>query len=258
MIASTLADRPFVEASGVRWRLWPVLLAAVLMQAVLWPARELARSIAHQQAAFFDGHAWAFVGLAMVFQTLACLVAIAVMRRVLPRAPTYLHRPARGRSLAGLALAIGVGMGLLMLVADYWPQLAAHRAPGGYDTSPAGAAGWIAVMACSGLCEEPIFRGLLVGLLTALVPGRVRVGRVDLPLAGVLVAVLFGLAHYESFLVDPLPLAIAQQLYAFAFGLAYVWLMERSRSLLAPAIAHGVGDAVEVAAVIGLQLAWAR
>jgi membrane protease YdiL (CAAX protease family) len=97
-----------------------------------------------------------------------------------------------------------------------------------------------------------------VGLLAALVPGRVRVGCVDLPLAGVLVAVLFGLAHYESFLVDPLPLAIAQQLYAFAFGLVYVWLMERSRSLLAPAIAHGVGDAVEVAAVIGLQLAWAH
>jgi membrane protease YdiL (CAAX protease family) len=257
MTAATLPRHPFLGSSGVRWRLWPVLLAAVLMQAVLWPARELARWVAHQQSAFFDGHVWAFVGLAMSLQTLACVVAIAVMRRLLPQAPTYLRWPARGRSLAWLGLAIGVGMGLLMLVADYWPQLAIHRAPSGYDTSPAGAAGWIVVMACSGLYEEPIFRGLLVGLLTALVPGRVRVGRVDLPLAGVLVAVLFGLAHYESFLVDPLPLAIAQQLYAFAFGLIYVWLMERSRSLLAPVIAHGVGDAIEVAAVIGLQVAWA-
>jgi membrane protease YdiL (CAAX protease family) len=52
----------------------------------------------------------------------------------------------------------------------------------------------------------------------------------------------------------PLPLAIAQQLYAFAFGLVYVWLMERSRSLLAPMIAHGVGDALEVA-VMWLQVA---
>ena len=154
MTATTLARHPFLEFSGVRWRLWPVLLAAVLMQAVLWPARELARWIAHQQAAFFNGHVWAFVGLAMVFQTLACFLAIAVMRRVLPQAPTYLRWPARGRSLAGLGLAIGVGMGLLMLVADYWPQLASHRAPGGYDTSAAGAAGWIVVMACSGLCEE--------------------------------------------------------------------------------------------------------
>ncbi len=257
MTATPFARRPFLEWRGVRLRLWPLLLAAVLMQGVLWPARELARWIAHQQAAFFNGHVWAFVALAMAFQTLAGLACLAAMRRVLPQAPTYLRWPARGQSLAGLALAIGLGMGVLMLVADWWPQLLAHRAPdAGYDATPAGAAGWIAVMACSGLCEEPIFRGLLVGLLTVLVPGRVRAGRVDLPLAGVLVAVLFGLAHCESFFASPLPLAIAQQLYAFAFGLVYVWLMERSRSLLAPAIAHGVGDAVEVAAVIALQAAW--
>ena len=257
MTTATLPRRPLVEFSGVRFRLWPVLLAAVLMQAVLWPARELARWIAHPSA-WFHHNVWAFVGLAMLFQTLAGLVGIAVMKRLLPQAPTCLRWPARGRGLVGPALAIGVGMALTMLVADWRPQLIAHRAPdGGYDTTPAGVAGWLTVMACSGLCEEPIFRGLLVGLLTALVPGRVRVGAVDLPLSGVLVAVLFGLAHYTSFQVDPLWMAIAQQLYAFAFGLIYVWLMERSRSLVAPIIAHGVGDALEVAAVLWLQVAWA-
>jgi membrane protease YdiL (CAAX protease family) len=258
MTALTLPRRPFLEIRDLRWRLWPVLLAGVLMQAVLWPARELARLVAHQQAAFFNTHVWAFVGLAMVLQTLAGLACIAVMRRVLPQAPTYLAWPARGRSLLGLALAIGVGMGVLMLVADWWPQLAAHRAPGGgYDPAHGGVAGWLVVMAASGVCEEPIFRGLLVGLLTVLVPGRVRVGRVDLPVSGVLVALLFGLAHYDSFFVDPLALAIAQQLYAFVFGLVYVWLMERSHSLLAPVVAHGVGDAVEVGAVMWLDAAWA-
>ena len=258
MTTLTLPRRPFVEFRGLRWRLWPVLLAAVLMQGVLWPARELARFVAHQQATFFNAHVWAFVGLAMTFQTLAGLACIAVMRRVLPQASTYLAWPARGRSLLGLALAIGVVMGVLMLVADWWPQLVAHHAPdGGYDTRHGGVAGWLVVMAASGLCEEPIFRGLLVGLLTVLVPGRVRIGRIDLPVSGVLVALLFGLAHYRSFFVDPLPLAVAQQLYAFAFGLVYVWLMERSGSLLAPAVAHGVGDAVEVGAVMALHSAWA-
>jgi membrane protease YdiL (CAAX protease family) len=257
MTTVTLPRRSFVDFSGVRFRLWPVLLAAVLMQAVLWPPRELARWIAHPSV-WFHHNVWAFVGLAMVFQTLAGLAGIAVMKRLLPRAPTYLSWPARRQGLIGLALAIGVGMALLMMVADWWPQLIAHRAPdGGYDTSPAGVAGWLTVMACSGLCEEPIFRGLLVGMLAALVPGRVRVGAIDLPLAGVLVAALFGLAHYASFQVDPLWMAIAQQLYAFAFGLIYVWLMERSRSLVAPIIAHGVGDALEVAAVMWLQVAWA-
>ncbi|MBW8778866.1 MAG: CPBP family intramembrane metalloprotease [Burkholderiales bacterium] len=257
MTTLTLPRRPFFELRDLQWRLWPVLLAGALMQAVLWPARELARLVAHQQAAFFNDRVWAFVGLAMVFQTLAGLACIAVMRRLLPHAPTYLAWPARGRSLVGLALAIGLGMGALMLVADWWPQLLAHRAPEtGYDTRHGGVAGWVVVMACSGLCEEPIFRGLLVGLLTALVPGRLRVGRVDLPVAGVLVALLFGAAHYDSFFVDPLPQAIAQQFYAFAFGLVYVWLMERSRSLLAPIVAHGVGDAVEVGALMALQSAW--
>lgn len=253
-----LPRRPFLEIRGLRWRLWPVLLAGGLMQAVLWPARELARLVAHQGADFFNDRVWAFVALAMAFQTLAGLGCIAAMRRLLPHAPTYLAWPARGRSLVGLALAIGVGMGLLMLVADWWPQLLAHRAPdAGYDPRHGGVAGWLVVMGATGLCEEPIFRGLLVGLLTALVPGRVRVGRLDLPVAGVVVALLFGLAHLDSFRVDPLPLAIAQQLYAFAFGLVYVWLMERSRSLLAPIVAHGVGDAVEVGAVMALQAAWA-
>ncbi len=254
----TLPRRPLVEFTGIRFRLWPVLLAAVLMQAVLWPERELARWIAHRHADFFNAHVWAFVGLAMVFQTLAGLACIAVMRRVLPQAQTWLRWPARGQGLVGLAFAIGVGMALVMLVADYWPELIAHRAPnGGYDTSPAGAVGWLVVMGSSGLCEETIFRGLLVGMLTVLVPGRVRVGRFDFPFSGLVVAVLFGLAHYNSFLVDPLWMAVAQQLYAFAFGLIYVWLMERSRSLVAPMIAHGVGDALEVAAVMVLQVAWA-
>jgi uncharacterized protein len=258
MTTLTLPRRPFVEFTGVRLRLWPVLLAALLMQAALWPERELARWIAHRHADFFNAHVWAFVGLAMVFQTAAGLAGIAVMRRVLPQARDWLRWPARGQGLVGLAVAIGVGMATTMLVADYWPQLLARQAPnGGYDTSPSGVVGWLAVMASSGLCEETIFRGLLVGMLTVLVPGRVRVGRFDIPFSGLLVALLFGLAHYNSFRVDPLWMAIAQQLYAFVFGLVYVWLMERSRSLVAPMIAHGVGDALEVAAVMALQVAWA-
>ncbi len=108
----------------------------------------------------------------------------------------------------------------------------------------------------AGVNEEPIFRGLLVGMLVVLVPGRVRIGRLDLPVAAYIVAALFGLAYYDSFLHQPLHLAIAQQIYAFAFGLTYVWLMERSRSLLAPALAHGLSDAVEVGIVMWLAAAW--
>jgi hypothetical protein len=103
---------------------------------------------------------------------------------------------------------------------------------------------------CTGFAEETIFRGLLVGMLVVLVPGRLRIGRIDLPIAGYIVSLLFGIAHWESFVNDPPHLAIAQQLYAFVWGLLYVWLMERSKSLLAPIIAHGVGNTVEVGIVM--------
>ena len=97
MTETTRLPRPFFELRGVRFRLWPLVLAAVLMQAILWPARELARWIFGHAAALFQHQVWAFVGLAMVFQTLAGLACIAVMRRLLPQAPTYLRWPARGQ-----------------------------------------------------------------------------------------------------------------------------------------------------------------
>jgi hypothetical protein len=52
-----------------------------------------------------------------------------------------------------------------------------------------------------------------------------------------------------------LSLAIAQQPYAFARGLVYVWLMEKSDGLLAPIVAHGVGNFVEVGSVMLLMAA---
>jgi hypothetical protein len=105
-------------------------------------------------------------------------------------------------------------------------------------------------MGITGFAEEPIFRGLLVGGLAVLVPGRLRIVRLDLPVAAYIVALLFGLAHWQNFFARPFSMAAAQQLYAFAWGIIYAWLMERSRSLLAPIVAHGLGDALEVGLVM--------
>jgi|GEM_PF-589826 len=255
------SPRPFIEVTGFRFRpwstLWPIALAAVLMQTLLVPGREAARWLFKHNLDFFHREVWIFVALATLFQVVTGLVALAVMRKALPQADGHLRWPP-GKTYAGLAVAIGVGMGLVMLIADYWPQLLAHAAPdGGYDIgSPRAIAGWLGVMLAAGPNEEIIFRGLLVGMLAVLVPGRLRIGRLDLPVAAYVVAVLFGLAHYDSFLHNPLHLALAQQVYAFAWGLTYVWLMERSRSLLAPMIAHGFSDAVEVGIVMALMAAW--
>ena len=198
----------------------------------------------------WDGRVWIYVGLAILFQAALGLAGILVMRKILPQADAHLRWPP-GRSLAGLALVIGLGMGVVMLAADYGPQFLGYvpfEAP--YPVNPVDSAGWIGAMAITGLAEETIFRGLLVGMLVVFVPGRIRVGAVDLPIAGVIVALQFCLAHWRSFIVDPFYMALAQQTYAFVWGLIYVWLMERSRSLVAPIIAHGVGNASEVGLVM--------
>lgn len=150
-------------------------------------------------------------------------------------------------------------MGLVMLIADYWPSLIERQAPpAAYDiSSSTSVIGWLGMMLATGLAEETLFRGLLVGILVVLVPGRFRVGPVDLPVAAPIVGLLFAVAHYHSFITDPLHLAISQQIYAFAWALSYVWLMERYDSLLPPIIAHGVGNFVEVAIVMVLMHTWA-
>jgi membrane protease YdiL (CAAX protease family) len=253
----TTPTRPFFEVTGFRFRLWPVLFAAMLMQVLLVAGREAARSLYHEGTWLWDGHVSVFLLLAITFQAALGLAGIAAMRRLLPAADSYLRWPP-GRSYAGLAIAIGVAMGLIMLVADYWPALAARTPPNqSYSTSTFDIVGYLVAMLITGLAEETIFRGLLVGMLVMLVPGRLRIGRLDLPVAAYLVALMFGLAHYQSFQVQPIHQALAQQLYAFAWGLAYVWLMEHSRSLLAPMVAHGVGNFTEVAIVILLAAAWA-
>ena len=234
-----------------RW--FPGIAIAVglvlITEPLLLLGREPARWLWRNGPADWADRPWIFVALAILLQAVVGVLAILAMRRLVPRAEGYLQWPP-GRSYGGLALVIGIGMGLVMLVADYWPEMAAGTAPGKYPTAPLDAAGWIFAMAITGLAEETIFRGFMIGLLVAFLPRRVRIGRVDLPLAAFIVAVLFAAAHWRNFVVSPFHLALAQQIYAIVWALVYVWLMERSRSLLAPIIAHGTGNAVEVGLVI--------
>ena len=253
---TTAAPRPFFQITGLRLRLWPILLAGIMMQAMLVPAREAARWVFHQHPAWLGHQVWAFVVLAELFQLIVGLIVACTLRRVLPQAHTHLQWPP-DRSFAGVAVLIGIGMAGTMLVADYWSDLLHQSAPKtSYDLTLVGVPGWLFAEGLAGPNEELVFRGILVGILTVLVPGRVQFGRIDLPVAGVVVGILFAAAHYQSFVVAPFSQAVAQQLYAFIWGLIYVWLMERSRSLLAPAIAHGIGNALEVAAVMLLTLMW--
>lgn len=251
-MTAILPSRPRLCLRIILFRLGAILLAALIMQTVLKGGQFIAKALLKAGPdAFYVG--WIYLCLAIVFQGLLAFIGILIMRRTLPQAEDHVRWPP-GRSYAGLAVLIGLGMGLTMLVVDYAPALLSWTAPdASYDLSSVPAAGVLFGMLTTGFAEETLFRGLLVGMLAVLVPGRVRLAGIDLPVAAYIVAVMFGVAHWESFLTDPLHLAIGQQLYAFAWGLIYVWLMERSKSLLAPIIAHGIGNFTEVAIIMTMM-----
>lgn len=258
-MTDTTSPQPFFEIRDLRIKPIPALLGVVampiIMQAVLIAGREPARWIWKSGPEDWATRPWIFVALAILLQAVVGLIAIGAFKLAFPKLDAHLRWP-KGKSLAGLALLIGIGMGLIMLVADYWPQLLSQTPIDDYPIDPVDSSGWLFAMAITGLAEETIFRGLIVGLLILAIPGRIRIGAIDLPVAAYVASLLFGLAHYDNFFHSPLHLAIAQQVYAFIWGLIYVWLMEKSGSLLAPTIAHGTGNAVEVGAVMALTAVW--
>ena len=64
------------------------------------------------------------------------------------------------------------------------------------------------------------------------------------------VAMIFALLHATNFSLRAWPLALGQQIYAFALGVLYAYWLEKSRSIVAPIIGHNVGDFVEYAIAI--------
>jgi hypothetical protein len=53
----------------------------------------------------------------------------------------------------------------------------------------------------------------------------------------------------NNFATDLWPVALGQQIYALALGILYVWLRERSGSLLAPIVTHSLSDFTETGLV---------
>ena len=88
--------------------------------------------------------------------------------------------------------------------------------------------------------------------------GRIRLLKFDMHVAGVILALLFALAHVANFWQRPLWFALGQQGYAFALGILYAYWYEKSGRVLASAIGHNVGVVVEYALVFLMVRLWSR
>ena len=179
-------------------------------------------------------------------QLLVSLVLIAVLKfRLLPT-DYGLHWP-QGKTYIGPAILWGLFFGILMTVVDYAPSLLAHTKPDpGFPLTRSNVLGWTFFEGVYvGPTEEIPFRALLVTYLAASMPGKLVVGRFNMNWAGIIVAVIFALLHASSFATRDWPLAVGQQIYAFALGVLYAYWLEKSKSVVAPIIGHNVGDVVE-------------
>jgi uncharacterized protein len=153
------------------------------------------------------------------------------------------------------ALMFGILFGIVMTAADYAHNIIDHLPPEKFFLSSANLAGSLTFEGLyAGTVEEILFRGLLVTFLVQRMSGRLRLGGFDLHVAGVIVAVLFCLAHLGSFWTQSLRVAASQQAYALVWGVIYAYLYEKSGSLLPSIIAHNLGNLVEY--LLAFLMAW--
>ena len=164
----------------------------------------------------------------------------------------------KGPTLLGPALGFGALFGLLMLVVDYGPALWHHQAPRGpYGTALSNMLPWLAMQGIFvGISEEIPFRSLLLVFLSSRLPGRVRVGRLDVSVAGVVIGVAFSLAHADAFWTTSFSAALGQQIYAIGMSVYCAYLFEKSGSIVAPIVFHNAGDVVEWGLCFALNGAW--
>ncbi|HYX45293.1 MAG TPA: CPBP family intramembrane glutamic endopeptidase [Sphingomicrobium sp.] len=227
--------------SGPRLRVLPILLVLVLGIAVIFGAFAAADFIQYSMGARWPD--WLRLIVAEAFELILALVGIAIAGKLLPNADFGLRWPP-GRTYLGLALFWGVAFALIMLVADHWPALIALKSPGvPEEPTTKNIVGWLTFeLLWVGICEETLFRGFLLGLLTALSPSKLRVLGTEISTAGITLAILFALAHASNFATRPFYEAFAQQIYAIALGIIYAWLREHSKSLVPAIVAHSLSD----------------
>jgi membrane protease YdiL (CAAX protease family) len=247
------------ESAGFSWqgpklRVWPILLVVVICLSILAASFTAGWAILVHVDASLTKRFWPLLSIAELFELLFALVGISIARRYLPNADFGVRWP-RGKTLVGKAVVWGIAFAAIMLLSDHGANLVHRWAPEAPDHSPIDVAGRFAFdLLLVGLCEETLFRGLLLGVLEARSPSRVRFGTLSISTAGVTIALLFALAHAASFATEAWPVALGQQVYAFAVGVLYAWMRERSGSLLAPIVLHGISDFVEDAVVFALAI----
>jgi membrane protease YdiL (CAAX protease family) len=198
---------------------------------------------------------WLILYASHVVQLLVALLLIGWLGK--GRFAGYGLRWPQGKSYVMAAVAWGIFFGVLMTVVDYFPHLRARTVPENLPLTAVNLVGWLSFEGIFvGFSEEIPFRGLLQTFLMKRTAGRIRFLKFDMHVAGVILALLFALAHATNFWQQPFWAAAGQQAYALALGILYAYWYEKSGSLLAAILGHNMSDLVEYALLFLLVRLW--
>ena len=96
-----------------------------------------------------------------------------------------------------------------------------------------------------GLDEEPMFRGILLYFATlAIITRPIRLAGASLSVGGLALVLIFGLVHGVFFDGNEWHFAPASILFTGLYGLVFLWLRERTGSLIFPILAHNLANVV--------------
>jgi uncharacterized protein len=240
------------DAPPFRLKLVPIVVTAVLGLGLPIAAAILsvlgARLI---HAPLTPGYNLRWLYMQHGIQLVLALGVIAIFKYWLVPTDYGLSWP-RGKTYILPAILWAAFFAVLMTAIDNWHSFLAHGKPELLDfpLTRANVWGWtIFEGVYVGPTEEIPFRALCVTYLAVTMPGKLRFGRYEMNWAGVIVAAIFALAHASSFFTEHWQDALLQQGYAFAIGVLYAYWLEKSKSIIAPIIAHNVSDGLEYAIV---------
>ena len=239
--------------SGLQLRPWPILATIGLGLLIVVPSGYVFILLTQHMRSTET------VWLAMANHAVMLLIAIALIAWFSRgNFPEYGLKWPKHRHYVLSALLWGAAFGLLMTAVDYFPQILRHRPPpDNLVLTPRSIGAWLFFQwIFVGPTEEIPFRGLLQTFLMQRSSGRIRFWKYEIHVAGVILALLFALAHLTSFWTENFLIAFGQQIYAFVLGILYAYWREKSGSLLAPIIGHNVGDGVEYALMVLMTWLW--
>jgi membrane protease YdiL (CAAX protease family) len=226
-------------------KLWPIIAAVGLLVFVLMvDGAVIVVTLHFIGEPMFKAMPWTVLYFGHTGILLAALLCIALLGHGRFREFGF-KAPADNRYVH-TALFFGVLFGIMMTAADQTHNIIAYLPPENFSLSSTNLVGSLTFEGLyGGTVEEILFRGLLMTFLMQRMSGRFRLGRFDVHVAGVIVAVLFSLAHLGSFWTESFRVAASQQAYAFVFGVIYAYWCEKSCSLLPSIIGHNLGNLVE-------------